>query len=181
MGTVCSYQNSKNVVTMLKWAYNPYLRSTSISDSVNVSGIEIELNDVKEDPNTRSKYHTERKSPKKKVHSRALTVSYATTRRSSFSIVKQGLKAIKIKKNLSNSNLAMNEADDDEVAEDEDEKIMEKPEKEPEEATDIAKCHFSRVFEPDSGGAWEYEVLWSGEGVPVHLVNNSWALLGERT
>jgi len=37
---------------MLKWAYNPYLRSTSISDSVNVSGIEIELNDVKEDPNT---------------------------------------------------------------------------------------------------------------------------------
>ena len=137
---------------MLKWAYNPYLRSTSISDSVNVSGIEIELNDVKEDPNTRSKYHTERKSPKKKVHTRALTVSYATTRRSSFSIVKQGLKAIKIKKNLSNSNLAMNEADDDEVAEDEDEKIMEKPEEEPEEATDIAKCHFSRVFEPDSGG-----------------------------
>ena len=29
--------------------------------------------------------------------------------------------------------------------------------------------------------AWEYEVLWSGEGVPVHLVNSSWALLGEKT
>ena len=28
---------------------------------------------------------------------------------------------------------------------------------------------------------WDYEVLWSGEGVPVHLVNNSWALLGEKT
>ena len=30
-------------------------------------------------------------------------------------------------------------------------------------------------------GCWEYEVLWSGEGVPVHLVNGSWVLLGEKT
>ena len=143
---------------MLKWAYNPQLRAKSVPVTGKVSEhLDIELNVVKEAPDAPSRYLTERKGTKKKVSKKSLTVNFTATatagRRNSFSLVKQGLKAIKLKKNLSNSTLNINEADDDDEG-GEDEEILKEPEEETKKATitDIAKCHFSRVFEPDSGG-----------------------------
>ena len=136
---------------MLKWAYNPQLRAKSVPVAVNVSvaeDIEIQLNDVKED----TRYLTQSKSIKKKFKKRSLTVNYTSGRRNSFSIVKQGLKAITLKKNLSNSSLNINEADDEQEEEEEDKTKETKEETKKATITDIAKCHFSRVFEPNSGG-----------------------------
>ena len=137
---------------MLKWAYNPELRAQSVPVSVEISeDVDIELTEIKEDP----RYLTERRSPKKKVKNRSLTLSSATGRRNSFSmsIVKQGLRAMKLKKNLSNSALNINEADDELEEEEEAERTKETEEQTKKATiTDIAKCHFSRVFEPDFGG-----------------------------
>ena len=137
---------------MLKWAYNPELRAQSVPVTVEISeDVDIELTEIKEDP----RYLTERRSPKKKVKNRSLTLSSASGRRNSFSmsIVKQGLKAMKLKKNLSNSALNINEADD-ELEEEEEADRTKETEEQTKKATitDIAKCHFSRVFEPDFGG-----------------------------
>ena len=147
--TVCSYQISWKVIAMLKWAYNPQLRANSVPETV-----DIELDVVREDPGAKSRYLTERKSSKKKVSKKSLTVHYATARRNSFTIVKHGFKAIKTKQNMSSSALNINEADHGE--EEEEEKIIKEPEPEEETkkaiVTDVAKCHFSRVFEPNSGG-----------------------------
>ena len=133
---------------MLKWAYNPQLRANSVPVTVKLSeDIPIELKDVEED----TCYITENRTSKKKVTKRSLTVGYASGRRNSFNIMKQGLKAFK--KNLSNSALNINEADD-EKEEEEEEEGKEERMKETKKATitDIAKCHFSRVFEPNCGG-----------------------------
>ena len=75
------------------------------------------------------------------------------SRRNSFSIVKQGLMAMTLKKNLSNSSLNTNEAYDEQAEEEEEDKMKEtKEETKKATITDIAKCHFSRVFEPNNGG-----------------------------
>ena len=129
------------------------MRAKSVPVTETVSeDIAIQLNDIKED----TKYLTESRSSKKKVTKRSLTMTVSSAsdglRRNSFSIVKQGLKAIKMKKNLSNSVLNINEADGEK--EEGEGKIMKETEEETKKATitDIPKCHFCRVFEPNCGG-----------------------------
>ena len=143
---------------MLKWAYNPQLRANSAPVTVKItedSGIELnDILDIKDEPDARCL--TERiKSSKKKITKRSLTLGHGSRRRNSFSVVKQGLMAMTLKKNFSNSALNINEADDEEEQEEEEgEERIKKTGGETKKATitDIAKSHFSRVFEPNSGG-----------------------------